>query len=82
MNNYLTDNSMIDFNNTRFVLINNKDEHIISLQQTRQFANDGVKLTENAKDAIEEADEQAWYDHYIGRAEELSRQNAKTDNPF
>lgn len=66
----------IDFNNTRFVLLNNKDEHIISLQQTRQFANDGVKLTENAKDAIEEADEQAWYDHYVGRVEDGAWENA------
>ena len=57
---------MIDFNNTRFVLINNKDEHIISLQQARQFANDGVKLTETAKNEIEEADAQDWYDHYVG----------------
>lgn len=82
MTEYLNKNSTIDFNNTRFVLINNKDEHIISLQQARQFANDGVKLTETAKNEIEEADAQDWYDHYVGRAEELSRQNAKTDNPF
>ena len=73
---------MIDFNNTRFVLINNKDEHIISLQQAQQFANEGITLTDTAKDAIEEADEQAWYDHYVGRAEELARQNAKANNPF
>lgn len=66
MTEYLNKNSMIDFNNTRFVLINNKDEHIISLQQARQFANDGVKLTETAKNEIEEADAQDWYDHYVG----------------
>ena len=63
-------NSMIDFNNTRFVLINNKDEHIISLDQTRKFKQEGIQLTATAEDALEEADEQAWYDHYVGRVEE------------
>ena len=74
--------AMIDFNNTRFVLLNNGDEHIISLDQARQFANEGTRLTKNAKNEIEEADEQAWYDHYVGRYEDGAGKNAKTDNPF
>ncbi len=72
-------NTMIDFNNTRFVLINNNDENIISIDQARKFKEQGIQLTDTAKDALEEADEQAWYDHYVGRAEELTRQNAKTN---
>ena len=63
-------NAMIDFNNTRFVLINNKDENIISIDQARKFKQEGIQLTDTAKDALEEADEQAWYDHYVGRVEE------------
>jgi hypothetical protein len=66
----------IDFDNTRFVLFNNGDENIISLDQTRRFKQQGVKLTENAKNAIEEADEQAWYDHYVGRVEDGAWENA------
>jgi ribosomal protein S16 len=74
--------TMIDFNNTRFVLINNKDEHVISIDQARKFKQQGIQLTDTAEDALEEADEQAWYDHYVGRAEELTRQNAKADDTF
>lgn len=68
--------AMIDFNNTRFVLLNNGDENIISLDQAYRFKQEGIKLTENAKDAIEEADEQAWYDHYVGRVEDGAWENA------
>ena len=69
-------NAMIDFNNTRFVLLDNADEHVISVDQARKFKHEGIKLTENAKDAIEEADEQAWYDHYTGRVEDGAWENA------
>ena len=69
-------NAMIDFNNTRFVLLDNADEHVISVDQARKIKHEGIKLTENAKDAIEEADEQAWYDHYTGRVEDGAWENA------
>tara|TARA_B110001450_G_scaffold236470_1_gene241944 strand:- start:149 stop:397 length:249 start_codon:yes stop_codon:yes gene_type:complete len=76
----LNSNSMIDFNNTRFVLINNKDEHIISIDQAGRFKQEGIRLTDTAKDALEEADEQAWYDHYVGRVEDGAWENAKTNS--
>ena len=81
----ISENKLIDFENTRFILYDHahKSENVISLEQVHKFRKEeNIPLTKNAKNAIEEAEEQAWYDHYVGRAEELSRQNAKTNDTF
>ena len=64
-----------------FVLISGRNETTITLYQARKFYHKKTyKFTKAAKSEIEEADAQDWYDHYVGRAEELSRQNAAADN--
>lgn len=69
----------IDFTNNRFILINDKyqSEQVISIHQVEYFRKQGFRLTDIAKNELEEAQYQEAINHYLGVDEAYSQTNRK-----